>query len=101
VQDEVISLVPPGAAWIDVDAFGLAAEEARRRGDTASYEAALKLYAGDLLPEDQYEDWSSSRREVLYQHDGSEQEFGPGDVSVLPPDTTRGWWGRTRSWSSM
>ncbi|HLW46283.1 MAG TPA: tetratricopeptide repeat protein [bacterium] len=67
VHDDVISLAAPGAAWIDVDAFTAAAAEARRRGDAGSYEAALELYAGDLLPEDQYEEWSGGRRDALHQ----------------------------------
>src|SRR5262249_16611935 len=31
----------------------------------AAYRAALALYTGDLLPEDQYEDWVHGRREEL------------------------------------
>lgn len=67
VHDDVVTLVAPGAAWIDVDAFTAAAAEARERGDPAAYRAALELYAGDLLPEDQYEEWSAGRRESLRQ----------------------------------
>jgi predicted ATPase/DNA-binding SARP family transcriptional activator len=67
VRDDVIHLASPGAVWIDIDAFSLAAGEARRRDDAASYQEALSLYAGDLLPEDQYEDWASNRREALHQ----------------------------------
>lgn len=67
VQDDVIVLAPPGAAWIDVDAFTAAAGDARQRGDAAAYQSALDLYTGALLPEDQYEEWSSSRREALHQ----------------------------------
>ena len=67
VHDDVVSLAAPGAAWIDVDAFTTAAAEARKGGDPAAYRAALELYAGDLLPEDQYEEWSAGRRESLHQ----------------------------------
>ena len=67
VQDDVVSLAAPGAAWIDVDAFTAAAADAREGGDPAVYRAALDLYAGDLLPEDQYEEWSAGRRESLHQ----------------------------------
>lgn len=67
VHDDVVSLAAPGAAWIDVDAFTAATAEAREGGDPAAYRAALGLYAGDLLPEDQYEEWSAGRRESLHQ----------------------------------
>jgi predicted ATPase/DNA-binding SARP family transcriptional activator len=67
VQDDVVILAPTGAAWIDVDAFDLAVGDARRRGDAAAYQAALDLYTGDLLPEDQYESWAAGRREALQQ----------------------------------
>lgn len=67
VRDDVIHLASPGGVWIDVDAFSLAAAEARRRDDATAYQEALSRYAGDLLPEDQYEDWSSNRREALHQ----------------------------------
>jgi len=67
VQDDVISLAATGGAWVDVDAFAAAAGEARRRGDAPAYQAALDLYAGDLLPEDRYEEWSTNRRDALHQ----------------------------------
>ena len=35
--------------------------------DPAAYWAAVELYAGDLLPEDAYEDWAAARREALRQ----------------------------------
>jgi predicted ATPase/DNA-binding SARP family transcriptional activator len=64
-HQDVIHLGPPDLVWIDADAFGFAAAEARRRGDATTYERALSLYAGDLLPEDQYEEWSAGHREAL------------------------------------
>ena len=67
VHDDIVSLAAPGAVWIDVDAFTAAATAARKGGEPAAYRAALELYAGDLLPEDQYEEWSSGRRESLHQ----------------------------------
>lgn len=51
--------------WVDVDAFEASASEARRTGDAAAYERAVELYAGELLPEDRYEDWAIPRREEL------------------------------------
>ncbi len=67
LKDEVLSLAPDGGLWVDVEAFELAGAEARRRRDVEAYRAALDLYAGDLLPEDRYEDWTISRREALRQ----------------------------------
>ncbi len=40
---------------------------ARRSRDPAAYRVALELYAGDLLPEDRYEEWTQGRREELRQ----------------------------------
>src|SRR5215207_535296 len=46
-------------------AFEDAAVVARRVREPAAYQAALDLYAGDLLPEDRYEAWAEDRREGL------------------------------------
>ena len=51
--------------WIDVEAFETAALEARRRRDPVAYQAAIAGYGGDLLPEDRYEDWVTTREEAL------------------------------------
>ncbi|MBS1860851.1 MAG: hypothetical protein JSS68_03970 [Actinobacteria bacterium] len=50
---------------IDVVAFEAAAARARAERDPAAYRAALAAYAGELLPEDRYEDWTATRREAL------------------------------------
>jgi DNA-binding SARP family transcriptional activator len=62
---ESLALYPNGGLWVDAEAFGEAAEEARRARDIAAYRAALDLYAGDLLPGDRYEDWTEGRRQEL------------------------------------
>ena len=41
----------------------------------------------------------SGRFAVAYE-DGTEVEFGPGDIAVIQPDTTRGSWATNRSCSS-
>src|SRR6516164_3526476 len=41
-----------------------------------------------------------SGRLHVVMDDGSEAEFGPGEVSLLPPATTPGWWGTSLSSSS-
>jgi DNA-binding SARP family transcriptional activator len=50
---------------IDADRFELAAEHALRADDPAACESALARYAGELLPEDRYEDWCAERRDFL------------------------------------
>jgi hypothetical protein len=49
--------------WVDVAVFDAAARAARGSPDPAAYRAALDRYAGDLLPDEPYEDWATSRRE--------------------------------------
>jgi DNA-binding SARP family transcriptional activator len=71
LQEELIALRPPGALWIDVDAFEAAAAEAHRTHDPEAYHAAIELYAGDLLPEDRYEDWAADRKEELREEYGA------------------------------
>jgi DNA-binding SARP family transcriptional activator len=50
---------------VDVDRFEDLAQEALRRKDVPAYESALDAYAGELLPEDRYEDWCLQRREYV------------------------------------
>jgi predicted ATPase/DNA-binding SARP family transcriptional activator/DNA-binding CsgD family transcriptional regulator len=60
--DESLILCPESDLWIDVDAFEEAAATARRSRDPVAYRAATDLYAGELLPEDRYEEWAEERR---------------------------------------
>ncbi|MCX6609020.1 MAG: BTAD domain-containing putative transcriptional regulator [Acidobacteria bacterium] len=53
------------ALEIDVEAFERLAAQALQNHDTASLQNALALYAGDLLEEDLYEDWTALHRERL------------------------------------
>jgi DNA-binding SARP family transcriptional activator len=64
-QGESLALYPNGGLWVDVKAFEETAREARRARNIAAYQAALDLYAGDLLPDDRYEDWTEARRQEL------------------------------------
>ena len=66
-ENDLLGLAPAGQCWVDVDAFERAAGEARRNRSAGAYRAALDYYRGDLLPEDRYEDWTSTRRESLRQ----------------------------------
>jgi len=67
LQDEQLTLFPGGDLWVDVEAFEEAAAIARRFQDPAACRAALELYAGDLLPDDRYEEWTQGRREESRQ----------------------------------
>ena len=60
-----IILTAPDGLQIDFLDFETLAAEALRSTDEKSHENALAIYAGDLLPEDLYEDWTNERRESL------------------------------------
>ncbi len=64
-QDESLVLCPGGNLWLDVEVFQEAAVMARRSRDPAAYRAAIELYAGELLPDDRYEEWAVDRRQEL------------------------------------
>ena len=64
-QDESLMLCPEGSLWVDVEAFEQAASAARGSREPAAYEAALDLYAGELLPTDRYEEWAEQHRRRL------------------------------------
>ena len=64
-KEERIALCPDVELWVDVETFEAAASGARRSREPAAYRAAIELYAGDLLPEDRYEEWAEGRRGEL------------------------------------
>ena len=61
-----LCLTSEGEIWVDAEAFETAAAECRLSKDTAICQIALTLYTGELLPEDRYEDWVATRRELLH-----------------------------------
>jgi predicted ATPase/DNA-binding SARP family transcriptional activator len=65
LRDDVVILWPDGDLVVDADVFAAAAQRALRSGSVQDYGAALKLYAGELLPEDRYADWAAPYRERL------------------------------------
>ena len=67
LRGDLLALCPEEALWVDVEAFESAAATARQSRDPAAYRAALELYAGELLPEDRYEEWTEEKREELRQ----------------------------------
>jgi DNA-binding SARP family transcriptional activator len=60
-----IVLDSPGGLRVDVEVFERAVALAHATSDSRAYAAALRLYAGELLPEDRYEDWAVGRRDEL------------------------------------
>ncbi len=64
-QGQQLRLSAPGELRIDVDIFERLASQALRSNEIPAYEATLAIYSGDLLREDLYEDWITSRREQL------------------------------------
>jgi predicted ATPase/DNA-binding SARP family transcriptional activator len=65
LRDDIVILWPDGDLIVDADVFAAAAQRALRSGAAEDYAAALKLYAGELLPEDRYADWAAPHRERL------------------------------------
>jgi DNA-binding SARP family transcriptional activator len=65
LQGDFVVLTAPHGLITDVEAFEAAATVAQLAADPALYQRALRLYTGDLLPEDPYEDWVAGRREAL------------------------------------
>jgi DNA-binding SARP family transcriptional activator len=65
MQRQILLLQPPVPLWIDALVFEERAEHALSSDDPALAYACLDLYAGDLLPEDRYEEWAEEPRERL------------------------------------
>jgi DNA-binding SARP family transcriptional activator len=60
-----VVLFPGMEVWTDAEEFERAADAALRGGDEAAATSAIGLYAGQVLPEDPYEDWAAVVRERL------------------------------------
>jgi predicted ATPase/DNA-binding SARP family transcriptional activator len=77
-------------ASVDVEEFERVAAEARGSGNKALCDAAVGLYAGELLPEDRYEEWCAARREslreqcigLLLELSALEHDAGDGSAAV-------------------
>ena len=65
LRHDMLLLEAPGGLWTDVEAFLAAACAAHEGRTPQAYREALRLYTGDLMPEDQYEDWAIAYREWL------------------------------------
>jgi predicted ATPase/DNA-binding SARP family transcriptional activator/DNA-binding CsgD family transcriptional regulator len=64
-RGDLLVMCPGRSLWVDIEAFEDAASAARRSREPGVYRTALDLYAGELLPEDRYEEWAEERREAL------------------------------------
>ncbi len=64
-QNQLLILLPGFPVRIDVREFEDAAALALRQEDLVQVDAALERYAGVLLPEDRYEEWSFAPRREL------------------------------------
>src|SRR5437763_5268224 len=65
LRHDLLVLEAASGLWIDVEAFLAAARAAHTRRALQTYREALRLYTGDLVLEDQYEDWAIAYRERL------------------------------------
>jgi DNA-binding SARP family transcriptional activator len=61
-----LCLTSEDETWVDAEVFERAAAACHQSGDLSTCKNALVLYTGELLPEDRYEDWITSRRESLH-----------------------------------
>jgi predicted ATPase/DNA-binding SARP family transcriptional activator/DNA-binding CsgD family transcriptional regulator len=71
LRKDMLELCPDGPIWVDVEAFENAAAGARTAREPGAFRAAISLYAGELLPEDLYEEWAYERRENLRRSHGA------------------------------
>jgi DNA-binding SARP family transcriptional activator/tetratricopeptide (TPR) repeat protein len=65
VSGEVMSLLPDDDVVVDAVEFESEAAEALRAGDTDAMARALDEHAGDLLPDDVYDEWLQPRRDHI------------------------------------
>jgi DNA-binding SARP family transcriptional activator/tetratricopeptide (TPR) repeat protein len=65
LRDDAVALFASGAVTVDVVMFEELARVATTDRDAVVAEQALALYAGELLPDDRYDEWLDERREHL------------------------------------
>jgi DNA-binding SARP family transcriptional activator/pimeloyl-ACP methyl ester carboxylesterase len=61
-----VELWPDAELVVDAERFETDAESALRAGDADACAALADSYAGDLLPDERYEDWAGERRRELH-----------------------------------
>lgn len=62
-DDRKIKLFAPGSLWIDADEFEQKAQAGLKTNSQSLLEAAARLYAGDLLADEPFEEWITNSRE--------------------------------------
>lgn len=67
LEEKHLILTAQPRIWTDVEAFEQAVCSLRIQMEPAEYQAALRMYPGDLLPDDLYSDLYDRRREQLRQ----------------------------------
>lgn len=65
LRGDNVVLCPEADITVDVDLFEDLARRALAAQDVEAARQALKMYGGELLPEDRYEAWAEQRREQL------------------------------------
>jgi DNA-binding SARP family transcriptional activator len=65
LRNDVVVLLADGLVEVDVRRFKQLVAVARASGELADLRVAAAAYAGDLLPEDRFEDWAIRPREEL------------------------------------
>ena len=80
---------------IDIEEFEAAAAKAERAPSIERYRQAIDLYAGELLPEDRFDEWAAARRQAL-----SERQLDPARRSRPPARAGRRPRGGTRGTSA-
>lgn len=66
LRDQIVQINPDIPIRVDAVAFEQAVAEARSNPQISSYQHAIQLYSGQLLPDDLYESWASVRRDALH-----------------------------------
>jgi len=62
-EQGTLVLYPDGHTEVDFSEFLRLMGQARSQGDAALYQAAIRLYQGDLLPDNIYDDWTEPHRD--------------------------------------
>jgi DNA-binding SARP family transcriptional activator len=65
LRNDVVHLFPHADLTVDALVFEELSQRAIASGDPASARAAIEHYAGELLPDDRYDEWAGERRELL------------------------------------
>ena len=85
LKDDLVDLCPDDGLRTDVDEFVALSQRALASGRAHECRAALRGYAGELLPEDRFEDWVVPQRERLAALHAAVQQR----LAVSPPATAR------------